>query len=424
MKTLRLVLGALALISVSASGRAQSVTALKAGQLVDPATGAISRDQVILVEAGKITAVGSSASVAIPPNAQVVDLSKKTVLPGFFDVHTHLCLNLKTQGGNGLQALLNSLLAATAIETTAYRSIEGVSNALAMLRSGFTTVRDVGNAGNYADTALRRAIEDGLVPGPTVVNAGRIIAPYGGQYHGIPPERADIGIPEYLYADTPDEMRKAVRENVTFGAKVIKIVVDDQPYLYTADDVRILVREAAAAGMKVAAHCGTDAGSRIAAEGGVASVEHAYRATNPTLELMKAKGVYLVGTDFTKQASHEMGMDEYHDWVVDRLKRAYQIGVPVAFGTDVCFVKDGETRGTLSTEFVTSFVEAGVSPKQILQAMTTSAARLMGMEKERGAIAPGYWADIVATPENPLQSIDTVRRVSFVMKSGRVIRND
>lgn len=424
MKTLRLVLTALALIAASAVGRAQSVIALKAGQLVDPATGAISRDQVILVEAGKITAVGSSASVAIPPNAQVVDLSKRTVLPGFFDVHTHLCLNLKTQGGNGLQALLNSLLAATAIETTAYRSIEGVSNALEMLRSGFTTVRDVGNAGNYADTALRRAIEDGLVPGPTVVNAGRIIAPYGGQYHGIPPERADIGIPEYLYADTPDEMRKAVRENVTFGAKVIKIVVDDQPYLYTADDVRILVREAAAAGMKVAAHCGTDAGSRIAAEGGVASVEHAYRATNPTLELMKAKSVYLVGTDFTRQASHEMGMDEYHEWVVDRLKRAYQIGVPVAFGTDVCFVKDGETRGTLSTEFVTSFVEAGVSPRQILQAMTTSAAKLMGMEKERGAIAPGYWADIVATPENPLQSIDAVRHVAFVMKGGKVIRND
>jgi len=424
MKTLRLVLTALALIAASAVGRAQSAIALKAGQLVDPATGAVSRDQVILVEAGKITAVGSSASVAIPPNAQVVDLSKRTVLPGFFDVHTHLCLNLRTQGGAGLGELLSRLLAATAIETTSYRAIEGVSNALEMLRSGFTTVRDVGNAGNYADTALRRAIEDGLVPGPTVVNAGRIIAPYGGQYHGIPPERADIGIPEYLYADTPDEMRKAVRENVTFGAKVIKIVVDDQPYLYTADDVRILVREAAAAGMKVAAHCGTDAGSRIAAEGGVASVEHAYRATNPTLEVMKAKGTFLVGTDFTRQASHEMGMDEYHDWVVDRLKRAYQIGVPVAFGTDVCFVKDGETRGTLSMEFVTSFVEAGVSPRQILQAMTTSAAKLMGMEKERGAIAPGYWADIVATPENPLQNIDAVRHVAFVMKGGKVIRND
>ena len=293
-----------------------------------------------------------------------------------------------------------------------------------MLMSGFTTVRDVGNAGNYADTALRRAIEDGLVPGPTVVNAGRIIAPYGGQYHGLPPERADIAIPEYLYADTPDEMRKAVRENIAFGAKLIKIVVDDQPYLYSVEDVRTLVKEAAAGGMKVAAHCATDAGSHIAAEGGVASVEHAYYASNATLELMKAKGVYLVGTDFTKIAAHEMGMDDYHPLVVDRLKRAYQIGTPVAFGTDVCFIKDGETRGTLSMEFISSFKEAGVAPKAILQAMTVNAARLMGMEKERGTIAPGFAADIVATPENPLENVDTLRHVNFVMKDGRVVRND
>jgi imidazolonepropionase-like amidohydrolase len=398
------------------------VTAIRAGQLVDPASGTAAKNQVILVENGRITAVGPG--LVVPPGATVLDLSKKTVMPGLFDVHTHLCLNLRTQGGNGLQALLSSLLAATAIETTAYRALEGASNARDMLRSGFTTVRDVGNAGNYADTALRRAIEDGLVPGPTVVNAGRIIAAYGGQYHGIPPERADITIPEYLYADTPDEMRKAVRENIAFGAKVIKIVVDDQPYKYSVEDVRTLVKEAAAGGLKVAAHCATDEGSRIAAEGGVASVEHAYRASTPTLQVMKDKGVFLVGTDFTKQASHEMGMDEYHGWVVDRLKRAYQVGVPVAFGTDVCFVKDGETRGTLSVEFVTSFVEAGISPKQILRAMTADAARLMGMEKERGAIAPGFAADIIAMPGNPLDDVAAVRRVDFVMKGGQVYRND
>jgi len=423
MKSIRIHLSILVLLAAARAATAQ-VTAIRAGLLVDPAAGTAARDQVILVEKGKITAVGSAASTPIPPGASVLDLSKRTVLPGFFDAHTHLCLNLDTQEGAGLPALLRSLLAATAIETTAYRSIEGVANAREMLRSGFTTVRDVGNAGNYADTALRRAIEDGLVPGPTVVNAGRIIGPYGGQYHGLPPERADIAIPEYLYADTPDEIRKAVRENVAFGAKVIKIAVDDQPYLYSVDDVKIFVREAAAAGVKVAAHCATDEGSRVAAEGGVASVEHGYRASNPTLQIMKAKGVYLVGTDFTVQASKAMGMDDYHPLVVDRLKRAYQIGVPVAFGTDVVFVKEGETRGTLSIEFITSFVEAGVAPRLILQALTVNAAKLLGMEKERGAIAPGFAADIVATPENPLEKIDTVRRVAFVMKDGKVVRND
>ncbi len=394
-------------LSFAAAALTAQVTAIRAGRLVDPATGTATRNAVILVEGGKIKAVGPS--VAVPPDARVIDLSGKTVLPGLFDVHTHLCLGIKTQGGNGLPELLRSLLAATAIETDAYRAIQGVANARDMLRAGFTTVRDVGNAGNYADTALRRAIEDGLVPGPTVVNAGRIITPYGGQY---------------LYADTPDEMRKAVRENIAFGATVIKIVVDDQPYMYSVDDVKTLVREAAAGGLKVAAHCATDAGARIAAEGGVASVEHAYRATTPTLELMKSKGTFLVGTDFTRQAAHEMGMDEYHGWVVDRLKRAYAVGVPVAFGTDVVFEMPGETRGTLSMEFVTSFVEAGVTPAQILRAMTVDAARLLGMEKERGAIAPGYFADIVATADDPLERIDTVRHVEFVMKNGNVIRQD
>ena len=398
------------------------VTAIRAGQLVDPVSGTTARDQIILVEGGKITAAG--AGITIPKDATVVDLSKRTVLPGFFDAHTHLCLNLETQGGQGLPALLRTLLAATAIESTAYRSIEGVANALEMLQAGFTTVRDVGNAGNYADTALRRAIEKGIVPGPTVVNAGRIIGPYGGQFHGIPPERADITIPEYMYADTPDEIVKAVRENVAFGAKVIKIAVDDQPYLYSVDDVKLFVKEAANAGVKVAAHCATDAGSKIAAEAGVASIEHAYRASNPTLELMKAKGVYLVGTDFTTQASREMGMDEYHAWVVDRLKRAYQVGTPIAFGTDVVFVMPGETRGTLSIEFISSFLEAGATPRQILQALTVDSAKLMGMEKERGRIAPGFAADIVATPENPLSNIQTVRHVAFVMKGGKIYRND
>ena len=139
---------------------------------------------------------------------------------------------------------------------------------------------------------------------------------------------------------------------------------------------------------------------------------------------MKARGVYLVGTDFTKIAAHEMGMDEYHPWVVDRLKRAYQIGTPVAFGTDVCFVKDGETRGTLSMEFISSFQEAGVPAKAVLQAMTVNAARLLGMEKERGSIAPGFAADLVATAENPLENLDTLRKVRFVMKDGRVVKND
>ncbi|HEY3203214.1 MAG TPA: amidohydrolase family protein [Thermoanaerobaculia bacterium] len=396
------------------------VIAIKAGAVVDPAAGTAVRNQVILVEGGKIKEVGGS--VSIPAGARVVDLSRQAVLPGLFDAHTHLCLNLNTHGSTSLEMLLKSLLASTAIETTSYRAIEGVANARDMLLAGFTTVRDVGNAGNYADTALRRAVEDSLVPGPTIVNAGRIITPYGGQYHGLPPDRPDLAFPEYLYADTRDEMRKAVRENVAYGAKVIKIVVDDQPYLYTADDVRLLVQEAAAAGVKVAAHCATDAGARNAAEGGVASVEHGYRSSDATLELMKKNNVVLVGTDFTEPIAREMGMAEYHPMLVERLKRAYKVGVAVAFGTDVVSVLPGETRGTLSISFIDSFVEAGVPPREILRAMTTNAAKLLGVEKERGAIQPGLAADLIATAENPLERIETLKKVTFVMKDGRVVK--
>jgi len=407
-------------VLVGLSSRASPTEVVRAGWLVDPASGTVAANQSLLVENGHIKAVGPNLEV--PAGAVVIDLSNRYVSPGLIDVHTHLCLTVKTQGGQGLNELLRSLLSATLLETNARRALMGVVNAREMLAAGFTTVRDVGNAGNYADTDLRRSIEEGWIPGPTVINAGRIIAPLGGQYHHLQPERPDLGEPEYLYADTPEEMRLAVRKNVLFGAKVIKIVVDDQPYLYSVDDVRTLVSEAARAGLKVAAHCATDTGAHIAAEGGVASVEHAYDATTETLELMKKKGVFLVGTDFTRSAAHEMGMDDYHPRVVARLKRARAVGVPIAFGTDVVFPMAGETRGSLSIAFVESYQEAGFPAPAILRMMTTDAARLLGMEKERGNLRPGAWADLVATEGNPLVDASALRKVSFVMKAGQPFR--
>src|SRR6202521_456258 len=174
------------------------VIAIKAGKLVDPEKGTTSPNQIILVRGRKIEAVG--ANVQIPADAQVIDLSKSTVLPGLFDAHTHLCMTVKKDRD------ANSYYITTLLDSTPYRAIEGVANARDMLAAGFTTVRDVGNSGNYADTALRQAIEAGLVPGPTIINAGRIIAPYGGQFH-LQPERPELGEPEYAFADSRDEMR-------------------------------------------------------------------------------------------------------------------------------------------------------------------------------------------------------------------------
>ena len=390
------------------------VYAIKAGKLVDPEKGTTETNQVIVVRGKKIEAVG--ANLTIPTDAKVIDLSKSTVFPGMFDAHTHLCMTLKRERDR-------SYFFTTLLDSTPYRAIEGVANARDMLAAGFTTVRDVGNAGNYADSALREAIERGVVPGPTMINAGRIIAPYGGQFH-LQPEKQDLATPEYAFADTHDEMIKAIHENIHYGATVIKIVVDDQKYIYSAEDIRFMVDEAHRDGLKLAAHCWTRAGAHNAAEAGVDSIEHGERITNEDLQLAKKNHVVLVGTDFTESAARQNGMPDMHSVFVDRLKRAYQIGVTMAFGTDMFVSVPGETRGTLAAEYVDSWVEAGVPAKDTLRAMTINAARLLGVDGDRGAIRPGLAADIIAAPENPLENIQAVRKVSFVMKDGNVFKNE
>jgi imidazolonepropionase-like amidohydrolase len=388
---------------------APQIVAIKAGRIYDPETGNTAANQVILVEGKKIKEIGGN--VAIPAGAKTLDLSKATVLPGLFDAHTHLCLTVNPKRDNG------NYYFTTLLDTTGYRALQGVANGMAMLQSGFTTVRDIGNAGNYADTDLRRAIENGLVQGPTVVNAGIIIAPYGGQFH-LQPEKKELATPEYLFADSRDEMRKAIRQNIHFGAKFIKIVVDDQKYIYSVDDIRFMVAEAHAAGVKLAAHCWTFAGAHNAAEAGVDSIEHGFKMTDEDLQLAKKNNVTLVGTEFTVRMSDE---EEHKIWV-DRLKRAYKIGVNMAFGTDVDLAVPGETRGTLTMEYVQSWVDAGVPPADTLRAMTVNAARLLGVDKERGFLKPGMAADIIATPENPAENILTLKKVSFVMKDGAIIK--
>ncbi len=402
-----------ALPSWGQSNPAPQLIAIKAGKIIDPETGKTAVNQIILVEGRKIKEIGGN--VAIPAEAKIIDLSKATILPGLFDAHTHLCMTVIPDRDHG------HYYYTTLLDTTGYRAIEGVANGMAMLQSGFTTVRDIGNAGNYADTDLRHAIEAGWVQGPTVVNAGIIIAPYGGQFH-LQPEKKDLATPEYLFADTRDEMRKAIRQNIHFGAKFIKIVVDDQKYIYSADDIRFLIAEAHAAGVKLAAHCWTHAGAHNAAEAGVDSIEHGFQMTDEDLQLAKKNIVTLVGTEFTEKMTEASGSPWEHKTWVDRLRRAYKIGVNMAFGTDVDVALPGETRGTLAIDYIQSWVDAGVPASDILRAMTVNAARLLGVDNERGFLKPGMAADIIATPENPAENIQTLRKVSFVMKDGAIIK--
>jgi len=404
---------ALITLALAATCHAQ-VTAIRAGRLIDPETGQAAQNQVIIVEGKKIKAVG--AGLAVPAGAAVIDLSNYTVLPGLFDCHTHLLTNWRPAAG--LSPTASALL------PTSFHAIQGVVNARSMLESGFTTVRDVGNAPEFSDTSLRQAVEQGIVPGPTIVNAGLIITPFGGQNRRRP-GRPDVYEPEYVFADTRDEMLKAIRENIHYGARVIKIVVDGFGYGYTAEDVRFIVEEAAKSGLRVAAHAGTDAGARAAIAGGVASIEHGHLMTEETLTLMKATPTVLVGTDFPESIAKEQGYNPtLATTFYERLLRARKVGVTIAFGSDVLLASPEKGRGPYTLDFTENYLRAGYSGAEILRMMTTNSARLLGMERDRGRLQPGMFADIIATPGDPSRDIGELRRVRFVMKEGRVYRHD
>lgn len=402
-----IALASIATLPTAIADQGSGIIAIRAGRVLDTDAGTATLNQIILVSGRNITAVGPD--VAIPAGATVVDLPKSTVLPGLFDVHTHLCMSVKPGRDSG------NYYFTTLLDPDSMRAVEGVANARDMLEAGFTTVRDIGNEGNYACVSVKYGIDTGLVPGPTMQTAGRIIAPFGGQFH-LQPDKPALATPEYAFADTRDEMRKAIRENIHFGATVIKIVVDDQSYIYSADDIRFMKAEAADAGVKLAAHAWTARGGHRAAEAGVDSIEHGPELTDADLALMKKNGVVLVGTDYL--ALREGG----GPWA-DRLKRAHKIGVTMAYGTDVIdAMQMPQTRGTEAMRGIDVWAQAGVPPKALLQAMTSNAARLMGIEKVRGAIRPGLAADIIATTSNPLDRVDALKQVTFVMKNGTIVK--
>ena len=406
------------LIILCATTLSAQVTALKIGHLIDPETGVATANQIALIQDGKFTAIGSN--IPIPATATTVDLSTYYVSPGLVDAHNHLALTYKEEPEH------NSYYLTSVLDSTAIRAIQAASNGITMMNAGFTMVRDLGNNGNYADTALRVAIEQGWLPGPTMINSGIIIGGFGGQFSPVP-EREGLIEPEYLNADTHDEIIKAVRRNILYGAKVIKICVDCKSYGYTADEMRLFVSEAAKSGLKVAGHVQTKAGALRAIDAGIWSIEHSGALDDETHKLMAQKGIWRVGT--------ETPLTDYHTTLspqaksrfekqTEGMKNAYANHVLMAFSTDADYYIPGMDRGQLVIDFLKSWKAAQIPAPEILKIMTINGYKVSDMYDRRGPIKVGLPADLIAVKANPLADIDALRDVSFVMKDGIVFKRD
>ena len=399
------------------SSAAAQVTAIKAGRLIDPETGSVTANAVILVDSGKFTAVG--ANVAIPAGATVIDLSDLTVLPGLVDAHNHLALTYKDEPES------NVYYFTYVMDGTPLRAIQAASNGIQMLNAGFTVVRDMGNNGNYADAALRQAIEQGWIPGPTIINSGIIIGGMGGQFWPTPEMAREHNIvyPEYLDADTPDEIVKAVRQNALFGARVIKICVDCKPWGYTVDEIRLVIAEAAKAGLKVEGHCQTVDGARRAIEAGIWSIAHDNGLNEDNHRAMARKGVWRAGTETPISLTGHTNQRRY-DRTVAGLRQAWELKVPLTFSTDADYYVPGKTRGEVAIEFIETWKAARIPAPDILRAMTINGFRASAIEERRGPIKVGLVADLIAVRGNPLENIDALRDVRFVLKDGMVFKRD
>jgi imidazolonepropionase-like amidohydrolase len=403
----------------------QKITAVRAGRIVDPESGTAAANQVILVEGDRITNVG--ANLPIPAGADVVDLSSLTVLPGLVDTHTHEAMTYKEMPEN------NIYYYTYIADPTPLRAIQAASSALQLLSSGFTVVCDVGNNGLYADTALRQAIEQGWIPGPTIIPSGLIISTTGGQFTPSPEmyKFHNIVYPEYLEANSHDEIVKAVRENLLFGAKVIKICLDCKPWGYSVDDIKLFISEAAKGGAKVNAHVQTREGAQRAIDAGLHVISHGQQITPEQHEQMAAKEIYLASTD--TPFTNYRGTEEGQKHAADQLRSAWQKKVPITFSTDMDYWNEkmrndqGEwlNRGDLTINFLLTWKAAGVPAKDTLKALTITGFKAADVLKDqRGPIKAGFYADFIGVPGDPLQDIDAVRNVQFVMKNGEIFKRN
>jgi len=397
------------------------VTAIRAGALLDVNSGEVMRDVVVIVREGRIASMGKDLS--IPTGATVIDLSDKFVLPGLMDAHTHLLIQPDYASNNPI--LYKSI---------PFRTAEGIAAARATLMAGFTSVRDMDSEGaDWADLAVRDAINQGLVMGPRAQVATRALSITGGymNQNGLAPQ---IDVPQFgVLVDSDDAIVKEIRTEVKYGTDWIKLYatgttrhinLEDMTPLpqFSREEIELVVKEASRFRIPVAAHAYGGPGAYNAVNAGVRSIEHGMLLEDATLDLMVAKGTFWVPT-----ISVYMSDGLPAEWsarttaIVSAHKetfgRAIQKGVKIAYGTDAGAIPHGEN----AIDFAL-MVDYGMTPLNAIRSATIVTADLMGLTDETGSLTPGLAADIIAVDSNPLDDIEALKRVTFVMKDGHIYK--
>jgi imidazolonepropionase-like amidohydrolase len=410
----------------------KGVVVLKAARLIDGTSAPAINNAVIIVTDNRITAVGDARSVRVPSGAKVIDLGNATLLPGFIDAHTHL-IGRVLGDPDGDDAAVR--------DYSAFGAILGVNHARETLMAGFTSVRNVGASGPFNDIALRKAIDEGWLPGPRMQTAGHSLGITGGHCdtNGYRPGIIDRGIEDGI-ANGPDEIRAAVRYQVKYGADVIKTcatggVLSEVAAVgttqYSFEEMKALVEEARQHERKVAAHAHGTEGIKIATRAGVASIEHGSFLDEEGARLMKERGTYLVPTLMAGEAVERAAKNGVLKGLRAQkalaaaaamrraIKMAVAIGVPIAFGTDSGVIP----HGTNAREFFLLTEWGGMSNMDAI-VTTLNSAKLLGWDKNLGSLTVGKWADIVAVSGDPLKDIKAMEKVTFVMKNGVVYRRE
>ncbi len=414
------------LCGLAAPAAAQSQPAhpvvLRAARLLDVKNGRELKPGEVLVEGERIVEVASAVKRAT--GAEVIDLGDRTLLPGLIDVHIHLFLH---PGAEDLQ---------TVQESVPQRTIMAALAAHDDLMAGFTAERDMGTEGaGSADTAVRNAINQGLIPGPRLRISGNAVNILGGHEDAIGYNPAQHVLPNADYANNADELVAVMRQQFKEGADFIKIyetgsdrIKDGKlttPYQYTEAQLETAVKEAARVGKRVAVHATGEPGTLYAAQAGVASIDHADQLSDETVRLMKEKQIFAVPTFtifeyFAEHAATPQRAAREHEMLdvkAAEFKKQVAAGVPMAVGSDV----GPFPHGTQAREFLL-MVKYGMSPLAVLQADLLNGAKLLGWEGQIGALEPGFLADVIAVEGDPLQDIGALEKVSFVMKDGVVYK--